>query len=157
MPSRTNDKKTTWPSLHFLLLFCVLWTCGCGSKEPAGGPRVETVPVTGIVKVDGQPAAMVKVAAIHSRNLASPVELTPSAITSADGAFELSTYETGDGVPPGDYQVTFVWGEINIINGQYGGDKFQGRYAIPEHSAILLTIGSGDDPVDLGTIELTSK
>ncbi len=118
---------------------------------------METVPVTGIVTVDGQPAAMVKVTAIHSKNLASPVELTPSAVTNASGAFELSTYETGDGVPPGDYQVTFAWGEINIINGQYGGDKFQGKYAIPEHSAVLLKISSGDDPVDLGTIELKTK
>jgi hypothetical protein len=82
--------------------------------------------------------------------------MEPSALTDTEGTFSLSTYETGDGVPAGEYKLTFVWGQISLLNGQYSGDKFNGKYADAAKSEISLTIASGDETHDLGVIELTS-
>ena len=79
-----------------------------------------------------------------------------AALTDANGVFGLSTYESGDGVPPGQYQMTFVWGQINLMNSQYSGDKFNGKYADPAKSEHNLTVTDSDEPHDLGVIELSS-
>jgi hypothetical protein len=83
--------------------------------------------------------------------------MNSTSITAGDGAFSLSTYESGDGVPPGDYTLTFVWGEMNLMNGQYAGDKLEGKYADAATSAIALTVTAGAEPQDLGTIELSTQ
>jgi hypothetical protein len=76
-------------------------------------------------------------------------------MTDANGLFTISTYETGDGVPAGQYQLTFVWGQINLMNSQYSGDKLNGKYSDPAKSEHTLTVTDSDDPHDLGVIELT--
>lgn len=129
---------------------------GCGSSEPQGGPRVKTSAVTGIVHVDGQPASYLRVVANPAGDNGA-VPITPAALTTPDGKFELSTYESGDGLPAGEYKLTFQWGEISLLNGQYSGDKFKGKYAKPEASTVTVKVADGDPPVDLGVIELTSK
>ncbi|MCA9033968.1 MAG: hypothetical protein KDA91_02505 [Planctomycetaceae bacterium] len=134
-----------------------LCAAGCGREPQRGVTRVETVPVTGIVLVDGQPANNLRVSAVHSTATQGLVPHSPGGYTKEDGRFSLSTYESGDGVPPGDYKLTFVWGEINLMNGQYSGDKLKGKYAEPLRSAHPLQLSSGDNAVDMGTIELKSR
>lgn len=129
---------------------------GCGSAGPQGGPRVGTVPVTGIVQVDGTPAGFLQVTAVAKEG-AGAVPMNPASVTGADGSFSLSTYESGDGVPAGEYTLTFVWGEMNLMNGQYSGDKLNGKFADPSTSQFSLTVTAGGEPQDLGTIELTSN
>ena len=134
----------------------VFISAGCGgSTGPQGGPRTETMTVKGVVKVDGAVAPYVKVAAVAA-NGPGAVPMESSALTDPEGAFSLSTYESGDGVPAGEYKLIFVWGQINLMNGQYSGDKFNGKYADAEKSEMSLTIANGDEPRDLGVIELTS-
>lgn len=136
-----------------LVLMIAITGCG-GSTGPQGGPRVSTVPVTGVVKVDGAPASFLRVVAVPAGG-AGAVPMESAALTDANGLFELSTYESGDGVPPGQYQLTFVWGQINLMNGQYSGDKFNGKYADAAKSAHQLTVTESDEPHDLGVIELS--
>ncbi len=51
-----------------------------------------------------------------------------SAFTGPDGEFSISTYESGDGVPAGDYVLTFMWGQKEAFSGRYGGpDKLGNR------------------------------
>jgi hypothetical protein len=51
-----------------------------------------------------------------------------------------------------------MWGEINLLSAQYGGpDKLNGRYADKEKSDVHFTVKPGDEPLDLGRIELTTK
>lgn len=127
---------------------------GCGEKMP-DGPRVPTFPVVGQVLVDGKPADYL------SLNLEPQFEkaaVIPSsaAFTDKDGKFAISTFESGDGAPPGKYKVTFMWGQINLLNGQYGGpDKLKGRYKKATDSKHEVTVT--DQKIDLGTIELTAK
>lgn len=144
-------------SYHPLMLAVVVFfVTGCGPTGPQGGPRVGTVQVTGTVMVDGAPAGFLKVSAVPKGG-AGAVPMNSTALTAGNGVFSLSTYESGDGVPPGDYTLTFVWGEMNLLNGQYSGDKLEGRYADAEKSEVPLTITAGADPKDLGTIELSTQ
>ena len=138
------------------VLLSVIVIAGCGgSTGPQGGPRVETTTVKGVVKVDGAVVPYLRVTAIPA-NGPGAVPMEPSALTDTEGAFSLSTYETGDGVPAGEYKLTFVWGQISLLNGQYSGDKFNGKYSKADTSEIRLTVASGDETHDLGVIELTS-
>jgi hypothetical protein len=135
-------------------LAIILFT-GCGPSGPQGGPRVATTAINGIVHVDGSPAAFLRVVAVPDGSTSS-VPIESSALTTQDGTFSLSTYESGDGVPAGNYKLTFVWGEINLMNGQYSGDQFNGKYADPAKSEHNLTVTDSDEPHDLGVIELSS-
>jgi hypothetical protein len=131
-----------------------MWCHGCAEEFP-DGPRVPTFPVTGIVHVDGRPIEMLQVKC--EPQFTKPPEVPSTAsFTDASGRFALSTFETGDGAPAGKYKLTFVWGQLNMLNGQYGGpDKLGGRYRKPETSPVEVTVDG--KPVDLGTIELTTK
>jgi hypothetical protein len=132
------------------LAFCQ----GCGEKMP-DGPRVPTTPVVGQILVDGKPADYLAVNFTPQFELPGVVPGSGT-FTDKDGKFAISTFETGDGAPPGKYKVTFMWGQINLLNGQYGPpDKLKGRYKKAADSRHEITVG--DEKVDLGTIELTTK
>ena len=140
---------------YFLVSLGILtMAAGCGEQMP-DGPRVNVSPIKGQVFVDGTPAAnlAVKCHPIDGKDGAIP---SSSDFTDNEGRFEIGTYEAGDGAPPGEYQLTFFWGEYNLMNGQYGGpDKLKERYVDPEKSEHLVVVVEGL-PTDLGTIELST-
>ena len=106
--------------------------------------------------VDGAPAGFLQITAVPNGG-AGAVPMNSTALTAGDGSFSLSTYESGDGVSAGDYSLTFVWGEMNLLNGRYAGDKLNGKYADAAASEVKLTIAAGAEPKDLGTIELSTQ
>ena len=151
------DLTRTLNSCHRLMLsLVVFFVAGCGPTGPQGGPRVETVNVKGTVMVDGAPAGFLQITAVPNGG-AGAVPMNSTALTAGDGSFSLSTYESGDGVSAGDYSLTFVWGEMNLLNGRYAGDKLNGKYADAAASEVKLTIAAGAEPKDLGTIELSTQ
>jgi hypothetical protein len=127
----------------------------CSGEKPF---RKQTTKVTGKVTIDGaapDPPAQVECVATGGMD---PKHATFSwCDTKPDGSFEISTYEQGDGIPAGDYSLTFKWQPFNVMSRGYGADKFKGKYAKPENSKIKFTIADGDKPADLGTIELSNK
>ena len=132
------------------LAFCQ----GCGEKMP-DGPRVPTFPVVGQILVDGKPPDYLAVT-LEPQFEKPQVIPGSGAYTDKDGKFAISTFETGDGAPAGTYKLTFMWGQINLLNGQYSGpDKLKGRYKKPDDSKHNVTVT--DQKIDLGTIELTTK
>jgi hypothetical protein len=79
-----------------------------------------------------------------------------SCVSNPDGTFEIATYKQGDGVPAGDYVLTFACQEFNLMSRSYGGpDKLNKRYSDPKKSDIKFTVK--DKSVDLGEIQLTTK
>ena len=83
-----------------LSLTGVLAVAGCGGGED----RVETVPVSGTLQIDGQPFGPAQV------DLRSEDGSLPPATgkASADGKFSLSTYDPDDGAAVGAYRVTVL-------------------------------------------------
>jgi hypothetical protein len=123
-----------------------------------GGPRVEVVPVTGKVLVDGKPEEGICIS--FTRTSPRGVDFAvpnPEGITDKDGVVSATTYLIGDGCPPGEYTLTFQWATLNPLTGSTGGDKFKGKFMDREQSHHKVTIPQADKTVDLGTIELTTK
>jgi hypothetical protein len=137
----------------FTLALCVL-LCSCSSRDPNWE---ETYPVTGEVYVDGQPAAGLQVTCHATEGLGTETGWVCKGMTDEEGKFEVNTYEKGDGVPEGDYVVTFLWGETNFASMNYGGpDKLKKKYLDPRKSEHKFTAVKGE-PVELGRVELKTK
>jgi hypothetical protein len=134
-----------------LAALCLVFS-SCGEEQF----RKETFPVTGEVYVDGEPAAELAVRCINVNGLDKEHPTTSAAFTDKTGEFEISTYEQADGVPVGDYVLTFQWGQWNRMTASYGGDKLNGRYRDPKTSEHRFTVEEGK-PTELGRIELTTK
>ena len=144
-----------------LVVTVASWCSGCGEEEMKGGPRVEVVPVTGKVLVDGKPVKGVVVdfyrVGVPGVDFAVP---QPQGITDENGNLTLSTYLSGDGGAPGEYKLVFQLGtSMNPISGDVTGDAFRGKYRDPRKSKFKATISeeAGDEPHDIGTFELTTK
>ncbi len=136
-------------------LFALVLTAGCGGKELTDPNELPTFPVTGKVMVDGKPVAMIRVVA-HDTEQPPRTFNEPKGFTKDDGTFSLTTFREGDGVPVGEYKLTFQYGSYAMIRGrEYKGDQFKGKYLKKEDSKFTLTVKEGQ-PTDLGTIELTT-
>lgn len=133
------------------LLFSVT---GCGDAPP---PRKELQKVSGTILIDGRPpGSPVQIQCHNVAGMDNAMPTISQGLTDVLGNFELSTYESGDGIPPGDYVLTFTWKAFNAISNSFGGpDQLNGRYEDKDKSTIKVTVGS--NPVDLSTIELTTK
>lgn len=148
--------QSTLPSARFvscLALLVLLQSVGCDANPD----RKRTYPVSGTVLVDGAPAANLAVRAHPTGGMDQNDPTVSSAFTDTAGKFTFSTFETGDGIPEGEYKLTFEWGEMNLMSMQYGGpDKLKNRYKDPGKSETVIKVGP-QQPEDLGNINLTTK
>ncbi|MEW4528733.1 hypothetical protein [Maioricimonas sp. JC845] len=145
------------PRLHglYLLMLCTLYV-GCGEEGPYRKP---TVPVTGQLVVDGAaPKTPVQITCHSLTGIDREHPTFSKTVSGEDGKFAISTYESGDGVPPGEYAVTFEWKTLNLVSmGYTGPDKLKGKYSDPKTSEVQFTVTEDSEPIDLGTIDLTTK
>lgn len=139
-----------------VLLVLLITASSC---RPDGPFHKETIRVSGQVFVDGQPpGASVQIMAHESGGMDKEHPSVTQAITENDGKFSMTTYETGDGMPPGEYVLTFTWQEFNVFSMSYGGpDKLNDRYNDPQKSEVKVFVKSGGKPIDLGEIKLTTE
>src|SRR5262245_22989695 len=107
-----------------------------------------TVPVRGVVKYKGKPAAGIRVK-FHPQFELGSIKFIPLGETRADGGFTLSTGAARNGAPRGSYIVTFEKPEIapahktNYIETEI--DAFQGKYSDPQKSKLRVTIERGEN------------
>lgn len=143
--------------LHGLWLAMGAVLVGCSSNEHEYFAK-PTTKVSGTVTVDGKPPGSPIVVKCHPEGgIDKEHPSITQGLTTPDGNFHFSTYEDGDGVPPGSYKITFFWGKFNAVSGSYGGpDKLKNRYSKPEKTPIELQVPDGE-PIDMGTIALTTK
>jgi hypothetical protein len=134
-----------------------LLAAGC-AREQQGPERLPTVPVRGLVTVGGLPAPSLTIR-LHSLDTpqgeAAVYAAKPSAMTEGDGTFAVSTYESGDGVAPGTYAVTFEWLTYNRLQNAYGGpDKLGGKYSDPVKSPYKVTVTGDEEAIELEPFRL---
>ena len=86
--------RSRW--IHWSLLAVPLFFVGCNKSENIG-----TIPVTGLVTLDGQPVA----GAAVSFSPSSKTGLAAVGTTDASGRFKLTTKNPDDGAVPGAYAV----------------------------------------------------
>ena len=127
---------------------------GCQSRNSDWKP---TEPLVGVLLVDGAPAEGVQVTLHNVAGIDAKQPTFSQGFSDKEGKFKLSTYEEGDGVPEGEYVLTFFWGQINPLSMQFGGpDKLKEKYHDPAQSKFKVKVEKGK-PVDLGRIELSTR
>src|SRR5687768_8776191 len=94
-----------------LAVLC-LSLCSCTKDESIDlvNSNKETFPVSGQVHVDGRPANKVFATCHNVKELDQENVHRTLALTDETGKLEFSTYQSGDGVPEGEYVLTFEWG-----------------------------------------------
>ena len=79
------------------------------------------------------------------------------AIAKADGTFDLTTYHSGDGAPPGEYAITVELRGL-VTGGEEpvrtGPNTLPAKYAKPESSALKYTVVEGEN--EIPTIDIKS-
>ena len=119
------------------------------SPAPTTPPCVVT---TGTITVDGQPTEGVMIS-LHPTAGGQSVS---RAVSGPGGEFTVSTYAQGDGAPPGEYQVTCIWGRYDAISRDYVDDRLEGKFNDPKESEIVWELGP-DGEASLRRIELKTR
>ena len=121
-----------------------LITAGCSSSGSDGPPHVvvPVFPVDGKVVLGDKPAHKALVT-FHASNPVAGVPL-PQAVVRDDGTFSLTTYETGDGAPAGNYVVTIsLRGKKKKTDGTTGKElieKMPARVLDPTKSDLRVQV-----------------
>jgi hypothetical protein len=132
---------------------------GCGDG------RLATYPVSGTVMIDGQPAhgALVIFCPVEGQGVDELMRLRPAAETGPDGKYRLTTFETYDGAPAGQYQVMVRWGGPRPTTTEGGRpersrrppDRLRGRYMNPQTSGLMVTVE--DEATEVPPFELRTN
>ena len=80
---------------------------GCSTPPPTG--QLKTVPVTGVVLLNGQPLPDATLSFISHDG-----QITSRGVTDNKGEFVLSTYGHGDGAPVGSYKILVSLDEFDV-------------------------------------------
>lgn len=111
---------------------------GCGQDWQA-----PTHPAKGQITINGEPPVGA-VVELHSTGEQPDVRNSrPWAIVQADGSYTLTTYETADGAPIGQYAVIVKWPPD--VSKPSLEDRLRGAYARSERSRWKVTIAEGDN------------
>ncbi|WP_153557427.1 hypothetical protein [Roseimaritima sediminicola] len=130
---------------YALMLSSALAVClltGCSDDW-----RAETYPATGRVTVNGQAASGAVVTLHPVGEKVDERNSRPYAIVGEDGSFTLETYESGDGAPVGEYDLTITWPvdtskmELAML------DRLDGKFARPEQSQWKVNITEGENEI----------
>src|SRR5262245_57516413 len=118
------------------LLMIGLMLCGCQKDDG----RLKSYPVHGKVTIDGAPAQRVYVFLMPDKQPQTH-GIYPNGITDEKGEFWISTYDSEDGAPLGDYTVTAKWtrGEGLLVSSE-SPDRLKGRYADAKSSKYKITV-----------------
>lgn len=127
----------------------LLLLTGCGESW------VEVAPVSGTVKVDGQNPEGARLT-FNPVNPTSEDVVIPTAGVKADGSFTVTSYQSDDGAPPGEYVITIRWNKYDKEIGGAGPNVLPEIYADPKTSPIKVTVNAGG-PTTLEPITLTTK
>ncbi|MBP3960220.1 hypothetical protein J8F10_33755 [Gemmata sp. G18] len=109
---------------------------GCKSGSPNRAP---VYPVKGSVSAKGQGLAHVRVTFIAQDRQDGPA-LETDVLTGLDGQFTATTYEIGDGLPPGRYAVLLVWSEVVTDDPAPNSDRLRGRYNNRQKPAYTIEV-----------------
>ncbi|TWT34838.1 hypothetical protein [Blastopirellula retiformator] len=147
-----NRLRTGVAAVLGLALIASLAGCSGASGDSPG-----VTPASGTVSYKGKPLedAFLSLYPVAAASGEPNIPL-PRARSKADGTFQLSTYNTGDGAPPGKYQVAVSWaGSLQGLTEEERDarpERLPRKYTKPATSGIVVEIG--DTETKLPAIEL---
>lgn len=127
-------------------LLCLV--VGCGTQTFKHPP----VPLSGVVKMDGEPIANVEVEFISDSGLSA------IGLTNAAGEFELAKSEYGDGIPPETYHI-WVRGQGDVqLPIAYEEENVKTVVVEPgNNQSITIDLDSKAKPGELGTGQVAQQ
>lgn len=126
---------------------------GCGSDWQAA-----TYPAAGRVTINGEAPVGAVVELRPTGPQADERNSRPWGIVTDDGAYSLTTYETGDGAPAGEYVFTIKW-PPDVSKPSFA-DRLDGAYADPLKSPWKMTVSAGNNtlsPVNITGATVTPR
>ncbi|MBA4190502.1 MAG: hypothetical protein C0467_21150 [Planctomycetaceae bacterium] len=128
--------------------FAALTVASCES----GPKRKQTFPTSGKVLLpDGRPAQHATVI-LHPIGDTDPNAVKPHGKVGPDGTFKLTTYETDDGAPAGEYKVTIELWLAGSRADEAPSNRLSPKLANPETSGLKATVNAA--PTELNPFEL---
>lgn len=126
-----------------LAIISLLAATGCGKDDG----RLPTYKAAGQVVWNGQPLAHALVM-LHPED---PSLVPVQARTDETGAFTLTTYETGDGAPKGNFKVTVSYYPLVKNGNSYepGPQVIPPKYADPKATELRVSIVEGENQIPL--------
>ncbi|MDY3562834.1 metallophosphoesterase [Gemmata sp. JC673] len=110
--------------------------------------RRNTFPVSGKLKLDGQPLAGAKVTLYTFNKTTEQYTAVCDGLSGADGRFNLTTYSRFDGAPSGEYAVTVVKSAKGFVDrGAKENNQLPAKYARPGASPLKATIKEGANEI----------
>jgi hypothetical protein len=133
-------------------LAALILAVGCDKGD---GKRA-VYPVTGKIRVDGQPAKDAYLV-FYSTNAADSQAPKPTAVADEQGNLVVTTYRTGDGAPAGEYKVGIEWPKMTNQFGrvQPSGDQLKGKYK--DAAASKWTVQIKEGPNTLPDFDIKTK
>mgnify|MGYP003351213450 CR=1 FL=1 len=120
----------------------------------AGGPSQLDLfdPKPKLNELDGKPLPNALVA-LHPRETGEG-RIVGRGQTDADGKFRISTYDSADGAPEGDYRVTIVWHKLVEVDGETtaGPNLLPAPYAQPGSTELRVSVKPG--PNELSPLQI---
>lgn len=126
-------------------LVVLVWGAISAGRGHGGPERLDVYPVSGELRFEGQPASGATIF-LHPQDPLIPVR--PRATVHADGTFEVTTYQPGDGAPAGRYKATIEWRRPVAVPA--GGDDvppnaLPAAYASPQSTPVEVTVEEGEN------------
>ena len=135
-------------SLAWFLVSASAFALASCSPTEARKPTYRTVGK--VTLPDGKPAEHASVV-LHPVGDAAAGVPKPHGKVGADGTYKLTTYDTDDGAPAGEYRVTVeLW--LAGRADEPPANRLNLKYAKPESSGLTATVGT--EPAEIKTIEL---
>jgi|WetSurMetagenome_2_1015567.scaffolds.fasta_scaffold125630_2 hypothetical protein len=128
--------------LAIVLFFVAI--VGCGSKDPS---RLAVFPVKGQIAFRGKSPAGALVV-LHPKTPVASHSLRPVGHVREDGTFSVTSYESDDGAPAGEYAVTVQWqSPVKKANGDFSlsPNVLPKQYSRPDTSPVLVHVAEGDN------------
>lgn len=138
---RLSEKHFTALSVLVASLV-MLGAVGCG--EPSAEAPI--YPARGTATYRNKPLAGA-IVALHPTGGALQVDARPSATVQPDGSFRLTTYNSSDGAPEGEYVATLHWFRPVNKNGEVlpGPNVLPKKYGSADSSGIRVRIVAGSN------------
>jgi hypothetical protein len=125
MPADPQSDAKRPQSSWLICLPLLAALAGCGSSQNAD--RLPVFPATGKLVYDGRPLAGAYIVLHPKRAAGGRAAPRPHAQAASDGSFALTSYESNDGAPAGDYTLTV---ELRSL-ANHGGDVTAGPNTLP--------------------------
>lgn len=129
------------------MILALLAATGCGEDRP------KLYPATGQLFVSGKaaPGAVVSLHPVDGKDF-DRRGARPRGRVRENGTFALSTYETNDGAPVGEYRVCVTWFG-SVEDPETARDRLGLKFATEAESTILVRIEAGPTVLDPIRIE----